>query len=87
MGEACPLFDICLAKGVDSAPVRRRQAAYATSDRRVRGAILKVLRESGRLRRTTLRGRIRDRRFPELLDALALEGLIEIENGMVQLPS
>jgi A/G-specific adenine glycosylase len=85
--DACPLFTICVAKGVDSAPVRRRQAAYATSDRRVRGAILKVLRDGGRIKKKTLRTQIPDARLTRLLGALSAEGLIEIENGMVQLPS
>ena len=84
--DACPLFPICLAKGRDEAPVRRRQAAFATSDRRVRGAIMKMLRERGRIRTKTLTARIRDRRSPGLLAALAAEGLVELANGVVSLP-
>jgi A/G-specific adenine glycosylase len=84
--EACPLFAICVAKGVDNAPVRRRQAAYATSDRRVRGAIMKVLRDGGRITAKTLRRRIPDERLTRLLGGLSAEGLIEIDDGVVQLP-
>jgi A/G-specific adenine glycosylase len=84
--DACPVFAICLAKGRDAAPARRRQAAFATSDRRIRGAIMKILRVEGSLPKTTLRRRIRDPRSARLLDALALDGLVEIENGVVSLP-
>ena len=84
--EACPLFAPCVAKGHDTAPARRRQKAFATSDRRIRGAIMKLLRERGRVTRSALRNAIPDARVPRLLRALAKDGLLTERGDGVALP-
>jgi len=84
----CPLEDLCRARErgvVPTAP--RRQAAYAPSDRRVRGRILAVLRAvPGGLTAAGLRARIGDERVPRLIAALASEGLVERSGRRVILP-
>jgi hypothetical protein len=80
------VLDLCIAKGVDAAPAVRRQAAFATSDRRVRGAIMRLLRERGHVTRATLRRAIPDARVPRLVAALAQDGLIAERGGRVALP-
>jgi len=82
----CPVYDACAAKGVDAAPAVRRRAAFATSDRRVRGAIIKALAAKGRTSTQELRRRIRDARVPRLLADLAREGLVSAGAGMAALP-
>jgi A/G-specific adenine glycosylase len=82
----CPVFDLCRAKGVDAAPAPRRQTAFATSDRRVRGAIMRALREHGPMTASTLRRRLSDERVPRLVKSLALDGLVEFEGRAIHLP-
>ncbi|HEX4743419.1 MAG TPA: A/G-specific adenine glycosylase [Candidatus Limnocylindria bacterium] len=86
----CPLADICVAyrRGAVPVPVARRQAAFRTSDRRVRGEILRVLR--GRPEGTSLGALTRaigDSRVPVLVAALAEEGLLERAGRRVRLPA
>ncbi|MDE3112379.1 MAG: A/G-specific adenine glycosylase [Chloroflexota bacterium] len=84
--DRCPLFDPCVAKGRDAAPAVRRQAAFATSDRRVRGAIMRTLRERGPLAVDQLLARVADARAPRLLEALRSEGLLVVRRGRAALP-
>jgi A/G-specific adenine glycosylase len=84
--HVCPIAEGCRSRGrvVRAAP--RRQAAFATSDRRVRGRIVAVLRESDGLRLHDLTARLDDTRVPQLTRTLADEGLLEIKRGRVRLP-
>lgn len=85
----CPLERLCRARasGVVAMPARR-QAAFATSDRRVRGRILAALREaSAGLTAAALGARLGDARVPRLIAALADEGLVERHGRRVMLPS
>jgi A/G-specific adenine glycosylase len=84
--EICPVRAICLYEGQEE-PSRRRQSPFATSDRRVRGAILRQLVSSPRgLTLDTLRTGIGDARVPRLVRAMAREGLVEVLSGSVRLP-
>jgi A/G-specific adenine glycosylase len=84
--DACPVFDVCASKGVDAAPAGRRQAAFATSDRRVRGAILRELRSAPRSI-AWLEREIADPRVPALADRLVAEGLVEDRGRSLALPT
>ena len=86
----CPLAGLCVAyaRGPVAAPTPRRQAAFRTSDRRVRGEILRVLR--GRPDGATVHALTRaiaDERVPTLVAALADEGLLERAGRGVRLPA
>ena len=81
----CPVYEACLAKGVDATPVRR-QAAFSTSDRRVRGAIMRILVRDREIGVRTLRKEVPDDRVDRLLAQLATEGLLVLEGGRVSLP-
>ena len=86
---ACPLETVCLARsrGVVAAPAPRRQAAFATSDRRIRGQILRVLRgEPAGATVAALERRIADERVRRLVGTLAAEGLVERSGRRVRLP-
>ena len=84
--EACPIATGCRSRGrvVRAAP--RRQAAFATSDRRVRGRIVAMLRDSGGMTLRALADRIRDARTARLARDLANEGLVELAHSHVRLP-
>lgn len=82
----CPVRSCCLAQGIDGAPAVRRQAAFATSDRRVRGLIMRALVGRRTLTRAGLREVVPDPRVPRLLEALRAEGLIDVAGERVSLP-
>ena len=84
----CPLESLCLARESGVVPTApRHRAAFATSDRRVRGRILAALREApDGLAATALRARIEDDRVPRLIATLAAEGLVERVGRRVMLP-
>ena len=86
----CPLAGLCVAfaKGPVAASPPRRQAAFRTSDRRVRGAILRSLRDrpEGASVRSLTR-EIADARVPLLASGLADEGLLERVGRRLRLPS
>jgi A/G-specific adenine glycosylase len=84
--DRCPVLDLCIAKGVDTAPATRRQAAFATSDRRVRGVIMKVVGSKGSVPLTTLKRVVPDARTHDLTVQLVSEGLLEMARGRVSLP-
>lgn len=87
--EACPLRSLCVAyaRGTTAPPAPRRQAAFATSDRRVRGRILALLREAdGGRTVASLRSAVGDTRVPRLVDALVAEGLASRTGRRVRLP-
>jgi A/G-specific adenine glycosylase len=85
--EECPIAEDCRSRGrvVRAAP--RRQAAFATSDRRVRGRIVSVLADRGPMTITKLDGAIDDARARTMVAVLAREGLVERVGDLVRLPS
>ena len=85
----CPLADLCVAyaRGPVPAPAPRRQAAFATSDRRLRGRILGMLREKpDGVTLRALGAAVADPRVTRLVAALAAEGLVAREGRRVRLP-
>jgi A/G-specific adenine glycosylase len=84
--ERCPLFALCASRGTDTAPAPRRQAAFATSDRRVRGAIMKLLRSRRTITIAELERTIQDTRVRRLVGALAADGLVARRGARVSLP-
>jgi A/G-specific adenine glycosylase len=85
--DSCPLADGCRSRGrvVRAAP--RRQAAFATSDRRVRGRIVAVLGEHDTMSEAALQRAVGDARTHDLLAALVDEGLVERAGRAVRLPA
>ena len=85
--DACPLRPICAYTGADDV-VRRQQSPFATSDRRVRGAIVRALRDKPHgVTSQALRREVIDTRVPRLVRALAAEGLVEVSERGVRLPA
>jgi A/G-specific adenine glycosylase len=84
--EACPIAEGCRSRGRAVRAAPRRQAAFATSDRRVRGRIVALLRERDALTDAAIRREVDDARVPDLLAALVSEGLVEREGRSVRLP-
>ena len=74
----CPLATLCRGRGLVEAPQPQRQTPYATSDRRVRGAIVAALREASHgLAPAALERIVGDARTARLAAALVTEGLLE----------
>lgn len=87
---ACPVRRLCVARsrGAVAPAAPRRQAPFATSDRRIRGEIVAALRLArAGLDTVALRRSIADDRVPELLAALISEGLVERAGRRVRLPT
>ena len=84
--DVCPIAVGCRSRGRAARAAPRRQTAFATSDRRVRGRIVAVLREGGGMTLRDLTTRVGDTRVPELARTLADEGLLEIKRGRARLP-
>jgi A/G-specific adenine glycosylase len=84
--ERCPLVALCAYDGSE-APRPRPQAPFAGSDRRVRGAIVRLLASRGVLTIATVRRELADARVRALVMALADEGLVEIGTHGIRLPS
>jgi A/G-specific adenine glycosylase len=84
--DACPLAMVCRGRGRRASHVPRRQPSFATSDRRVRGAIVAVLRERD-MSVAALETALDDARVPRLVSALADEGLVERRGATVSLPA
>jgi A/G-specific adenine glycosylase len=83
----CPIADGCRSRGRIVRAEPRRQAAFATSDRRVRGRIISVLADRGALPLSTLERTVDDRRTRTMVAVLESEGLIERTGLLVRLPS
>jgi A/G-specific adenine glycosylase len=81
----CPLRPVCRYRG-GAEPRRRRQSPFAASDRRIRGAIVRALTISPRTV-AQLRRLIGDPRVPDLVGALAREGIVETAGDRVRLPA
>jgi A/G-specific adenine glycosylase len=84
----CPLRTACLFARSPAVTARvARPAAYASSDRRVRGAIMRALvaAEAGMTVRA-LEKEIGDPRVGRLVKMLAADGLVEVAGRRVRLP-
>jgi A/G-specific adenine glycosylase len=85
--DVCPIAAMCRSRGRAAPPAPRRQAVFATSDRRVRGRIVAALRDAPRgLKLSELRGAIGDERVARLTLDLEREGLAVRRDGRVRLP-
>jgi len=86
--DACPVAALCRSRGRAGAPEPRRQAAFATSTRRLRGlAMRRLVAAPGGLSRARLERALADARAASVIDALARDGLIQIASGRVRLPA
>ena len=85
--DACPIAALCRSRDRAAPPIARRQTAFATSDRRVRGLIVAALRDApSGLELSDLRRRIGDARVARLTLALEREGLTTSRGKRVHLP-
>jgi A/G-specific adenine glycosylase len=84
--ESCPVSALCLSRGSAVSAPKRRQTSFATSDRRVRGRIVELLRGRA-MTVAALRGELEDDRVDRLVTALTDEGLIERRGSTVALPA
>ena len=86
--DVCPIAANCRSRGRATPPPPRRQAAFATSDRRVRGRIIAALRDAPRgLSPSELRRAIGDVRVDGLVETLRHEGLLERSGRFLRLPT
>lgn len=84
--DVCPIAAVCRSRGRAAPPTPRRQAAFATSDRRVRGRIVTVLRDAPHgLKLAKLRHVVGDVRVARLAIKLENEGLLTRRGGRVRL--
>jgi A/G-specific adenine glycosylase len=85
--EVCPIAPACRSRGRAAPPAPRRQSAFDTSDRRVRGRIIAALRDAPHgLTPPELKTAIGDPRVARLTLALVHEGLVAQRKGRVRLP-
>jgi A/G-specific adenine glycosylase len=83
----CPLRALCAYDGTEDRS-SRRQTPFASSDRRIRGAIVRALRGTTRgFGMVTLQRMIGDERVVRLVHVLAREGLVEVSDKGVRLPA
>lgn len=86
--DACPVGTLCRAKGRVAPPLPRREAAFATSTRRLRGmALRRLVAASARVSRATLASALDDPRAGEVIDGLLRDGLLERYRGRLRLPA
>jgi A/G-specific adenine glycosylase len=85
--EVCPIASACRSRGRVACAAPRRQAAFPSSDRRVRGRIVALLRDTDDMTLRALAVRLGDARVLRLVRALAEEGLVVITRGRVRLPT
>jgi A/G-specific adenine glycosylase len=85
--DVCPIASACRSRGRAVPPKPRRQDAFATSDRRVRGRIIAALRDAPRgLKASELKSAVNDERVARLTLALERDGLAVQRDGRVNLP-
>lgn len=84
--DACPVAALCCGRGRAAPAAPRRQVPFASSDRRVRGRIVALLRERPRVIASLTR-EIGDDRVARLVGSLEAEGLVERAGGRVRLPA
>lgn len=83
----CPLASVCAGRGTRGEAPRRAQAPFATSDRRVRGTIVRLLREApDGMTVSALARAAADARVARLVEALRAEGLVVRRGRRVVLP-
>jgi A/G-specific adenine glycosylase len=82
----CPVAQLCRAEGRATPAVRPRQSPFATSDRRVRGRIVALLRVRASMTGAALLRELDDARVPRLVGALVNDGLVERRGRRVMLP-
>lgn len=83
----CPLAVVCRSRGRAAPPPPRRQAAFATSDRRLRGLIVRLLADAAEsVPMSRLRRAIADERLARLVRALEQEGIVVCRGKSVRLP-
>ena len=85
--EICPVAAACRARGRVTPATPRRQTPFATSDRRVRGRIIALLRDRDSLTLVALRRGLADERVPRLVRALERDGLVRRRGRRVELPA
>ena len=85
--DACPVADSCRSRGRVQRSAPRRQAAYATSTRRLRGLALKRLAASEGVARRTLARELADIRADHVIDALIADGLVVERGRALSLPA
>ena len=87
--DVCPFDGLCRARAIGVVPTAsRHQAAFATSDRRVRGRILAALRAAtDGLTPAALRAHVDDERVGRLIVTLVEEGLVERSGRRIILPA
>jgi A/G-specific adenine glycosylase len=85
--DVCPIAEGCRSRGrvVRAAP--RSQAAFATSDRRVRGRIVALLADRGEMTIGELVHATDDPRARALAGVLTREGIVERVGDLMRLPS
>ncbi|MGV8907348.1 MAG: A/G-specific adenine glycosylase [Propionicimonas sp.] len=89
----CPLAGLCAWRAAgypDTGDVRRKQAAYAGSDRQARGAVLKVLREvapESVAVADVIPGWPDAMQRERAIGSVVADGLAEVLSGRLQLPS
>jgi A/G-specific adenine glycosylase len=84
--DACPAAALCRGRGNTAPAVRARQSPFATSDRRVRGRIVALLRDRESMTANAVRRELADDRVLQLLFALVSEGLVQRHGRRVRLP-
>jgi A/G-specific adenine glycosylase len=84
--DVCPLARECRGRGALVAAPKRRQPAFATSDRRLRGRIVSLLGDR-EMTVASLKIELDDPRVGRLVSALAQEGLVERRGTRVSLPA
>jgi A/G-specific adenine glycosylase len=84
---ACPVATACRARGRIVPERPRTQAAFATSNRRLRGIALRALvgSQAGMTRRA-LAAVLADERSDQVIDALVRDGLVQRVGGRLALP-
>ena len=85
--DACPVASLCRARGSIERPAPRRQAAFATSTRRLRGVVLRTLADRRRgMTRRAMDRLLADERASAVIDELVREELIESAGSRLRLP-
>lgn len=84
----CPIAASCRARGRVARAEPRRQAAFATSTRRLRGIAVRTLVTSrGVIARAALVETLADPRAADVIDGLVRDGLVHEARGRLRLPS
>jgi len=85
--DACPVAALCRGRDRATPAVTPRQAPFASSDRRIRGRIVAILRDRDSMTEAALRRELADARVPRLVRVLASEGLVRRRGRRIELPA